>query len=96
MDTATFLTIVIILIALILSAVGAYLVLVLHEARSSLKHINRILTRVDNLAEFIDERIAKPSANFASILGVLKEGLDFVHDLKRTVTRNVHEEPKNE
>ena len=96
MDTATFLTIVIILIALILSAVGAYLILVLHEARSSLKHINRILTRVDNLAEFIDERIAKPSANFASIFGVLKEGLDFVQDLKRTVTKNVHEEPKNE
>lgn len=96
MDTATFLTIVIVLIALILSAVGAYLILVLHEARSSLKRINRILTRIDNLAEFIDEKVAKPSANFASIFGVLREGLDFLQDLKKTIRRNVNEEPKDE
>lgn len=96
MDTATFLTIVMILIALILSAVGAYLILVLHEARASLKRVNRILTRVDTLAEFIDEKVARPSANFASIFGVLREGLEFVQDLKKTVKRNINEENKNE
>lgn len=96
MDTATFFTIVTILIALILSAVGAYLILVLHEARTSLKRLNRILDRADRLAEFVDEKIARPSANFASIFGVLREGLEFFQDLKKTVRRNINEEPKNE
>lgn len=94
MDTATFLTIVIILIALILSAVGAYLILILHEARHSLKRINRILDRFDNLATFIDEKIARPGANIASIFGVLKEFLDFFQNLKKTVKKNSEQEEK--
>lgn len=96
MDTATFFTIVTILIALILSAVGAYLVLVLHEARTSLKRLNRILTRADKLAEFVDDKIARPSANFASIFGLLNEGLQFFKDLKRTVRKTTDEETRNE
>lgn len=88
MDNATFFTIVTILVALILSAVGAYLILVLHEARYSLKRINKLLDRAENLAEFVDEKIARPSANFASIFSVLNEGLKFVQDLKKTVIRS--------
>lgn len=96
MDTATFFTIVTILIALILSAVGAYLILVLHEARTSLKRLNRILDRADKLAEFIDEKIAKPSANFASLFGVLNEGLKFFQDLKKAVRRKDEGDSNNE
>jgi hypothetical protein len=96
MDTATFLTIVTILIGLILSAVGAYLILVLHEARTSLKHLNRILNRLDKLAEFVDEKIARPGAGFASIFGVLNEGLQFFQDLKKTVRKNRDDEEKQD
>ncbi len=96
MDTATFFTIVTILIALILSAVGAYLILVLHEARTSLKRLNRILDRADRLAEFIDEKIARPSANFAAVFGLLNDSLQFFQDLKKTVRRKADEETKNE
>ena len=90
MDTATFLTIIIILVALVLVAIGAYLILLLHEARHSLKKLNKMLDRIDNVADFVEEKIINPTANITNVFTVLKEGIDFFKDLKRTVR------PKNE
>jgi len=89
MDTATFLTIVIILFALVLVAIGAYLILLLHEARHSLRKINKMLDRVDSVADFVEEKIINPTANITNVFTVIKEGIDFFRDLKRTV------KPKN-
>ncbi len=90
MDTATFLTIIIILVALILIAVGAYLILLLHEARHSLKKVNKMLDRIDNVSTFVEEKIINPTANITNIFTVIKEGIDFFRDLKQTVR------PKND
>ena len=85
MDTATFLTIVIILVALVLVAIGVYLILLLHEARHSLRKINKMLDRIDNAADFVEEKIINPTANITNVFTVVKEGIDFFRDLKRTV-----------
>jgi hypothetical protein len=84
MDTATFLTILIILIALILIAVGAYLILLLHEARHSLRKLNKMLDRVDSVADFVETKIVNPTANITNVFSVIKEGIDFFRDLKKT------------
>jgi len=85
MDTATFLTIVIILVALVLIAVGVYLILLLHEARHSLKKLNKMLDRVDSVADFVETKIVNPTANITNVFTVIKEGIDFFRDLKRTI-----------
>lgn len=85
MDTATFLTIVIVLVALVLVAIGAYLILLLHEARHSLRKLNKMLDRIDNVADFVEEKIINPTANITNVFTVIKEGIDFFRDLKRTV-----------
>ncbi len=95
MDTATFLTIVIILVALVLTAVGAYLILILHEARHSLKKLNKMLDRVDSVADFVEEKIVNPTANITNVFTVLKEGIDFFRDLKKTVHRAKEDSGQN-
>ncbi len=85
MDTATFLTIVTTLVAIILIAVGIYLILLLHEARNSLLRINKLLDRVEGAADFVETKIISPTTNAASIFSVLKEGMDFFRDLRKAV-----------
>ena len=57
MDTATLFTIVIIIVTVILVAVGVYLVLVLHEARQSLRKVNHILDHLESVVDIIDTKI---------------------------------------
>ena len=82
MDSATFLLIVIVLVGGILIAVGIYLIVVLHEARQSLKKVNKILGHVDSLLEILDEKIARPATSLAGVLGVAREIVDMVKDFR--------------
>jgi len=92
MDSATFLTVVIILVAIVLVAVGVYLLLILHEARQSLRKINKMIDRVDKVADFVETKIINPTSNISSIALVIKEGIDFFRDLRKTL----HQERKSE
>ncbi|HSX58481.1 MAG TPA: hypothetical protein VLE47_04405 [Candidatus Saccharimonadales bacterium] len=84
MESATFLTIVIFLVSAILIAVGVYLILLLNEARGSFKRVNRILDRVETASSFVEESF-RSSNNFVSVFGVLKEAVEFVNELKRSL-----------
>jgi hypothetical protein len=82
MDTTTFLTIVIILIAVVLIVVGIYLVIVLNEARASLRSFNSVLGRLDSLLEFLDTKVARPTSSLAGVFGVVKEIVDIYKEFK--------------
>ncbi|HEY4695165.1 MAG TPA: hypothetical protein VIH52_04370 [Candidatus Nanoarchaeia archaeon] len=90
MDSATFLTIVLVLVSLVLIGVGTYLILVLHEARHSLKRINHILDRGDKVLGFVENNVVRPGSGLVTIAHVIKETLAFVKDIRKTV------EPKHE
>lgn len=87
MDTTAFLTIVIILVSIILTAVGIYLILLLHEARNSIKRLNKILDRVEGISNFLETKIVRPTAGFSNVIYLLKEGLDFFNEIKRTINK---------
>ncbi|MEX0616191.1 MAG: hypothetical protein WD231_00085 [Candidatus Woykebacteria bacterium] len=86
MDTAALFTIVIIIITIILLAVGLYLILVLHEARQSLKKINHVLDHVESVVDIIDTKIARPASSVSGLLVAMKEGLDLFKSFKRNIT----------
>jgi hypothetical protein len=85
MDTALFLTIIIFLLSLILIAVAIYLILLLNEARESFKKINSILGKVETAGSFVERNFLTSDNRFISIFGVLKEGLIFFKELKKTL-----------
>lgn len=82
MDTATLFTIVIFIVAVILVAVGVYLILVLHEARYSLKRINHILDHAESVVDIIDTKIARPASSFSGIVVVVKEVIELIKSVR--------------
>lgn len=92
MDTATLFTIVIIIVTIILVAVGVYLVLVLHEARQSLKKINHVLDHLESVVDIIDTKIARPASSLSGILMAVKEGLEVVRSFKKNIRSEVEDE----
>lgn len=92
MDTATLFTIVIIIVTIILVAVGVYLVLVLHEARQSLKKINHVLDHLESVVDIIDTKIARPASSLSGILVAVKEGLEVVRSFKKNIRSEVEDE----
>jgi hypothetical protein len=82
MDSATFYLVIIILLAVILGAVGIYLILVLHEFRRSLKRFNGILDHVDSLLEILDSRIARPANSILGAVGAIKEIVDLLKEVR--------------
>lgn len=82
MDSTTFLIIVIVLVAAILIAVGVYLIIVLHEARQSLKRFNKILGHVDSLLEILDDKIARPASSLAGVFSIVKDVADLLKDFR--------------
>lgn len=84
MDTALFLTITIFLLSAILIAVGVYLILLLNEARQSFKRANKILDRVEGASNFVEQNFLASDNRFLNIFSVLREGLVFLAELKKT------------
>ena len=76
MDTTTFLTIIIVLVAAVLIAACIYLILVLNEARTSLRRLNNILDHADSLLELVDNKIARPASSFLALIELVKETLE--------------------
>jgi hypothetical protein len=85
MDSATFLTILLILVSLTLLGVGAYLIFLIHEARESLKRVNRILDRTDKITGFIEEKVIHPGSTLATITSLIREAVSLVNDIKKVV-----------
>ena len=92
MDTATLFTIVIIIVTVILVAVGVYLVLVLHEARQSLRKVNHILDHLESVVDIIDTKIARPASSLSGILVAVKEGLEIVNSFKKNIRGEAEDE----
>jgi len=87
MDTTTFFLIVIILVAIVLIAVGIYLILVLHEARITLRRLNNILDHADSIIEILDNKIARPASSLFGVVGVAKEVLEIFQDFRNKIKR---------
>ena len=87
MDTATLFTIIVILVAIILIAVGIYLILVLHEARQSLKKTNHILDHVESVIEIIDTKIARPASSLSGVVVAIKEGLEVLKSFRNSIRK---------
>ena len=87
MDTAALFTIIVILVAIILIAVGVYLILVLHEARQSLKKTNHILDHVESVIEIIDTKIARPASSISGVLVAIKEGLEVLKSFRNSIRK---------
>lgn len=94
MDTTTFFLIIIIIVAIVLVAVGIYLILVLHEARITLRRVNRVLDHVDSIVEILDERIAKPASSIFGVIGVVKEIMDLFRDFTQKKKGDEHGDRK--
>ena len=92
MDTATLFTIVIIIVTVILVAVGVYLVLVLHEARQSLRKVNHILDHLESVVDIIDTKIARPASSLSGILVAVKEGLEIVNSFEKNIRGEAEDE----
>ncbi|MCH7641564.1 hypothetical protein IID22_05215 [Patescibacteria group bacterium] len=92
MDTATLFTIIIVIVATILVAVGIYLILVLHEARQSLRRINHILDHAESVIDIIDTKIAQPASSISGVLIAIKEGLDVIKSFKKSIRRESEDE----
>lgn len=86
MDTATLFTIIIMIVAIILVAVGIYLILVLHEARQSLKKVNHILDHAGSVIDIIDTKIARPASSLGGILVAIKEGMEVLRSFKKNIS----------
>lgn len=85
MDQSALLLIICLLLGTILTAVGIYLLLVLHETRKTLQRANNILSKIEATANFFEEKIARPATSFGSIALIMKEGLDFFAEIRRTL-----------
>ena len=87
MDTALFLNITIFLLALILIAVGVYLILLLNEARGSFKRANKILDRIEGASGYLEQNFLAADSHFTNVFSVIKEGMVFLADLKKTLRK---------
>lgn len=66
----------------ILVLVGVYSIILIADFRRALKHLNRILERVDSITEHVDTNLVKPTATLAGILALLREGSAIIHEVK--------------
>ncbi|OGY24161.1 MAG: hypothetical protein A2172_01290 [Candidatus Woykebacteria bacterium RBG_13_40_15] len=88
MDATTFLLVIIFLVAVVLIAVGVYLIIVLTEFRATIRHTNKILAHVDSLLEIVDNKIARPASSLVGILGVVKDVADLFKDFQNKVHKH--------
>lgn len=91
MDTTTFLLIIIILLGVILVAIGVYLILVLIEARKSLKRLNKALAHVESITRIIDEKVVKPAGSIVSVTTIVKDLVDVLKEFKEGGRRSSRE-----
>ncbi|OGY25479.1 MAG: hypothetical protein A2Z11_03560 [Candidatus Woykebacteria bacterium RBG_16_43_9] len=92
MDTTTFFLIIIILVAVVLIAVGIYLILVLHEARTTLRRFNKILDHADSIIEILDKKIVRPAGSLFGVLGVVKEIVDMLQNFRKGAKKESHDD----
>lgn len=73
MDSTIFLTIVIFVVSLTVVAVGVYLILLLVEARQSLKRINHILEHVETVTDQLENGFAAGTLGLINSLNQIKD-----------------------
>ena len=88
MDTSAFLVIAVFLVALVVAAVGVYIILVLRDIRKNLDKTYRILEKIDSLIVTFETRIAGPTTTLVGVFSAIKEGLK----LFRSFTKEGEEE----
>jgi hypothetical protein len=92
MESQTLLILILFVLALNLTFVGVYLVLVLREVRSSAGKFNRLLDTVNAAAE----AIAKPVMNTAAALEDWRANLRIVNLLQRLLAQRTKEKEVSE
>lgn len=82
MDQTTFLVITISILSAVLVIVGVYAVFVIRDLRQTLRHINKILGRVDSITEHVDTNLIRPSSSLAGVLSLLRQGAQVMGEIK--------------
>lgn len=82
MDQTTFLVITITILSAVLVVVGVYAVFVIRDLRQTLRHVNKILGRVDSITEHVDTNIIRPSSSLAGVLSLLRQGAQVMGEIK--------------
>jgi uncharacterized protein YoxC len=82
MDTSIFLLIIIFLVALILIAVGVYIIIILREVKANLERIGKILDHFENIADTVDNKIVGPTSSALGIVAAIKEGIEIFKTFK--------------
>lgn len=82
MDQTTFLVITITILSAVLVIVGIYAVFVIRDLRQTLKHLNKILGRVDSITEHVDTTIIRPGSSLAGVLSLLRQGTQVMSEIK--------------
>lgn len=81
MNETTILIISIAVLSAILVVVGIYSVLVLRDFRMTIRKINKILGNTESASELVMNGL-KPTGSVASVLIVLKDALQIIHEMK--------------
>ena len=82
MDQTTFLVITISILSAVLIIVGVYAVFVIRDLRQTLRHVNKILGRVDSITEHVDTNLIRPSSSLAGVLSLLRQGAQVMGEIK--------------
>lgn len=82
MDQTTFLIITISILSAVLIIVGVYAVFVIRDLRQTLRHLNKILGRVDSITEHVDTTIIRPGSSLAGVLSLLRQGTQVMSEIK--------------
>lgn len=82
MDQTTFLVVTITILSSVLVIVGVYAVFVIRDLRQTLRHLNKILGRVDSITEHVDASIIRPSSSLAGVLALLRQGAQVMGEIK--------------
>src|SRR5436190_708612 len=93
MDPTMILAIAIVSLALVLVAVGIYSIMVLRDVREAIKQVNKILGRVDSMAEHVDLNVIRPGSSLAGLLGILRDGAHLVNEI-RHISQDVSQTAK--
>lgn len=75
MDSTLFLTIIIFVVSLTVIAVGVYLILLIIEARQSLKRVNHILEHMENVTDQLESGLSTGVLGIVSSLNHIKDWL---------------------
>ena len=82
MNLDILLTIFYIILAIVFSIVGVYLILLLHETRRSLTSMNKMIGHVDSIARFFDEKVSSPASSVAGIAKVVGDLVDVLKEFR--------------